>query len=173
MRNDVEAQLINGLDHAHVMEVQCLRLLRTATHVAGDEDVEALYWAHLLQSVEHERRIAQRLAAHGEQLRPAPIVPEPDLIATQTETPITLAATAYAFEHHEIAVYQLLRELARRADDEQTATVAEELLEEEQAAAELVASTFDRAIGTALGEPATSALRAPQAFVAAMLGVSS
>jgi hypothetical protein len=66
--------------------------------------------------------------------------------------------TAFAFEHLEIAVYRMLARLAQRAGDAETAAVAARILEQEEAAAELVAATFDRALERTLGEPAESPL---------------
>lgn len=150
MTTAVKAQLVSGLSHAHAMEVNGLRLLRAAVHVVGDDDVAAIYHANLLQSAEHERRVAERLAAHGEPLPALPEIPGADPPAPGSETPTTLAATAYAFASHEVAVYRLLRELAQRAGDAETAAVAEEILEQEEIAAALIASTFDRAVDATL-----------------------
>lgn len=151
MTTAMEAQLVSGLSHAHAMEVNGLRLLRAAVRVTGDDDVAAIYHAHLLQTTEHERRVAERLAAHGEPLPALPEVVATYPLTPDSETPTTLAATAYAFESHEVAVYRLLRELARRAGDAETVIVLEEILEQEEIAAARVAATFDRAVDAALG----------------------
>jgi hypothetical protein len=74
------------------------------------------------------------------------------------DTPMRLATTAFAFENAEIATYHLIEDLARRAGDQETAAVAERILQEEEAAAELVAGTFDRTLDLVLGEPANSRL---------------
>ena len=46
-----------------------------------------------------------------------------------------LAIQAYAFEHLEIASYRMLRVVAERAGDQETARVAEQILAQEQEAA--------------------------------------
>ena len=150
---DVKDQLVIALRHAHDMEVLGLRLLRAATSVAGDGEIAAIYDAHLLETVEHERRIAERLAAHDRPLPSAPVPLDAEVIAPRSETPITLAATAYAFECHEVATYRLLCDLARRAGDRETIAAAQEILEQEQRTVALVAGTFERAVDVALGEP--------------------
>ncbi len=74
------------------------------------------------------------------------------------DTPVKLATAAFAFEGFEIASYRLLCRLADRAGDSETEAVAERILEQEEAGAELVAGTFDRALEIALGEAGTSPL---------------
>jgi ferritin-like metal-binding protein YciE len=150
MSTDVETQLVRSLSHAHVIEVQGLRLLRAAVRVAGADDIASVYRTHLAQTAEHERRIAERLAAHGEEMPDVPDPGEPEPLGPAAETPTTLAATAYALESHEIAVYRLLRGLAWRAGDAETVLVAERILEQEEIAAALVASTFERALDASL-----------------------
>ena len=71
--------------------------------------------------------------------------------AAQPDTPAKLAGFAYAFEHLEIAAYELLRRVAERAGDEETVAVAERILAEERRAAEQVAGTWDAAMDAVLG----------------------
>jgi hypothetical protein len=52
----------------------------------------------------------------------------------------------------------MLRTLAERAGDRETTAVAERILEQEEAAAELVAGTFDRALEHTVGEEPVSPL---------------
>jgi ferritin-like metal-binding protein YciE len=70
------------------------------------------------------------------------------------ETPIRLATAAFSFENLEIAAYSLICGLARRMNDSETLRTAEHILEEEEAAAERIAGTFERTIVLALGDPA-------------------
>jgi len=65
-------------------------------------------------------------------------------------TAAELAITAYTLENLEIGVYHALRGLARRLHDHGTEVVAQQILEQEEDAAELVASRIDRAqlVGT-------------------------
>jgi ferritin-like metal-binding protein YciE len=158
-------QLTKYLTNAHAMETQSIQLLEKGSAIAGDEEIARIYSAHLMQSQEHERYIRERLQARG--ATPSKLK---DLAskggalgigvaaAAAPDTPITLAATAFAFENLEIAAYRLLHSLAERAEDGQTASVVEQILEQEEAAAELVAGTFDRALEVSLGEPAVSPL---------------
>ena len=74
------------------------------------------------------------------------------------DTPVKLATAAFAFESLEVASYRFLRGLAERVGDNETVAVVERILEQEEAAVELVAGTFDRALELTLGEPPTSPL---------------
>jgi ferritin-like metal-binding protein YciE len=71
---------------------------------------------------------------------------------------VKLATTAFAFENFEVASYRILRHVAERAEDQETVSVVDRILEQEEAAAELVAGTLDRALEVALGDPAESPL---------------
>jgi ferritin-like metal-binding protein YciE len=73
-------------------------------------------------------------------------------LKAQTDTPAKLAAFAYAFEHLEIAAYELLKRVANRTDDEETVSVADEILFDERAAAARVHSLFDQALEASLQE---------------------
>jgi ferritin-like metal-binding protein YciE len=155
----VDKELTRSLKRAHALETQALALLDKGATMAGDEEVGAIYRAHLLQTKEHERFVADRLRARGE--RPSKALDAAmhtgalglgALTKAVPDTPVQLAMTAFAFEHLEIAAYRMVAALARRAGDGETAAVAERILEQEEAAAELVAGTFDRALERTLGD---------------------
>ena len=56
----------------------------------------------------------------------------------------------YAFEHLEIGAYEQLTRVARRAGDGETALVADQILPDERAAAEMLYGTFDAALDASL-----------------------
>jgi ferritin-like metal-binding protein YciE len=70
----------------------------------------------------------------------------------QVDAPVKLAAFAYAFEHLEVASYELLGRLAARAGDEDTVSASQAILLEERAAAARIHSQFDRALDASLEE---------------------
>jgi hypothetical protein len=107
--------------------------------------------------------VAERLEAHGES--PSKLKD----VAMQAgalglgltaqaapDTPVRLATVAFSFENLEIAAYRLLADLARRANDTETLAVIERILEQEEAAAQLVAGCFERVIQLTLGEAPTA-----------------
>jgi ferritin-like metal-binding protein YciE len=161
----IDEQLTAALTQAHAIEKQAIQLLQKAPKLAGDPDIGAVYRAHLLQTEEHERYLSERLQARGsgpskaqDLAMQAAALGLGTALQALPNTPIRLATVAFAFENLEIATYRLIRQLAERAGDGETVAVAERILEQEEAAAELVAGTFDRALEVTLGENPSSPL---------------
>jgi ferritin-like metal-binding protein YciE len=160
-----ESELVKYLSEAHAMEKQALALLSRGAEIVGDEEVAGIFRAHELQTKEHVRYVAERLEAHGESPSRLKDVAMHagglglGMIAQAVpDTPIRLATVAFAFENLEIAAYQVLRDIAGRAGDAETSEVIDRILEQEEAAAELVAGAIPRVVELALGEPANSPL---------------
>ncbi len=156
MAADIKHELIAHLTTAQAIERQGMGLMRAAIELSGDEQIAGIYRAHWEESEDHERCLADRLAQCGGTGQAADD-PGGELAALEIRfpspaSPATLAAAAYAFENLEIAAYQLLRTIAQRAGDQETLAVADRILEQEEAAAELVAGTFDRALEVSIGE---------------------
>jgi ferritin-like metal-binding protein YciE len=133
--------------------------------MVDDEEIGRIFRAHRLQTQEHERQVSLRLEAHGEspsKLKDVAMQAGALGIGISAmalpETTLRLATVAYAFENLEIAAYGIIRRLAERAGDAETVSVVDRILEEEEAAAELVRGTFDRVVELSLGEPTTSPL---------------
>ena len=163
MASNAREELVKGLTEAHALEAQATTLLEQGSSVVGDEEIAAIYRAHLMQTKEHQRYVGERLEALGsspsklkDTAMKAGALGIGVIAAASPKTPMRLATVAFAFENLEIATYRLLRELAQRADDQDTVAVIDRILEQEEAAAELVAGTFDRSLELTLGEEATS-----------------
>jgi ferritin-like metal-binding protein YciE len=156
---DIEKDLVKYLRDAHSLEGQALQLLETGPQIAEFETLAEVFREHLEQTREHQRLIEERLEAHS--ARPSRFQSGAMRVGAlnigtffkaQPDTPAKLAGFAYAFEALETGAYELLTRTARRAGDEQTASVAERILAEERTAAERVASTWDEAAELALAE---------------------
>jgi ferritin-like metal-binding protein YciE len=165
MSDHVEQQLVKELVNAHAIEKQALQLLDKGSQMVDDEGVGRIFRAHRLQTEEHERQVAERIQAHGEspsKLKDAAMQAGALGIGMTAmalpDTSLRLVTMAYAFENLEIATYGIIRRLADRAGDTETVSAVDRILEEEEAAAELVRGTFDRIVELTLGEPATSPL---------------
>ncbi len=159
MAANIESELHSHLIAVEVIERQSLGLLQAGIEHAGDARIARIYRDHRRQTEAHARFLASRIAAGGGV--GAGGVEMGGLAAIEVRLPVrpnleTLAAATYAHENLEIAAYHLLQGVAQRADDQPTVATVEQILEEEEAAAEAVASMFDRAIEVSLGEPGRS-----------------
>jgi ferritin-like metal-binding protein YciE len=154
---DLEEQLNKYLADAHAIEKQAIGLLERGPDIAGEDRLAQLLSEHLQETRGHERLVRERLEARGAE--PSAIKDAAlragslnwgAFFAAQPDTPAKLAGFAYAFEHLEIAAYELLRRVAQRAGDNETVEVSERILAEERAAAEKVADLWDSALDASL-----------------------
>lgn len=148
----LDRALIQYLTEAHALERVGLRVLDEGCRVECDELTADIYRAHHQQTLGHLRLIDERLTAHD--VSPAPATNAAVRVAAlQIEfdpgascTPAELAICAYTLENLEIGVYHALRGVARRLHDHDTELIAQQILEQEEDAAELVASRIERAL---------------------------
>jgi ferritin-like metal-binding protein YciE len=157
--SDLAEQLNKYLADAHAIEQQAIALLGRGPKLAGASELAAAYESHLEETKYHAQLLEQRLQARDGKPN---ILKDAGLrlgalnwgafFAAQPDTPAKLAGFAYAFEHLEIASYELLRRTAERAGDAETVQVAERILGEERAAAEKLRSLFPQALDASLRE---------------------
>jgi ferritin-like metal-binding protein YciE len=155
--DDLREQVRKYLEDAHAIEAQAIQLLSKGPDLAGTSELASAYEEHLAQSREHEQLIDTRLASYGarpSRLKDAALrmgaLSWGMFFGAQPDTPAKLAAFSYAFEHLEIASYELLRRVAARAGDEQTQATADTILGDERAAAENIHRAFDSALDASL-----------------------
>src|SRR5919112_177872 len=153
----IEEELVSYLTDAHAIEAQALQLLQTGPAIAGFDQLAQVFRDHLEETREQQRLVEERLHAHG--AKPSRFqntgmriggLNVGGFFGAQPDTPVKLAGFAFAFEHLEIAGYELLRRVAERAGDADTVAVAERIADEERAAAERIAGTWDAAMDAAL-----------------------
>jgi ferritin-like metal-binding protein YciE len=154
---DLDEQLNVYLTDAHAIECQSLKLLETAVELAGPRDLSEAYRQHLDETEEHEQLITARLDARGG--RPSTIkdaalrlgaINLGGFFAAGPDTPAKLAVFAYAFEHLEVASYELLQRVAERAGDMETVEVAQRIVVQETDAARIVRALFSEALDVTL-----------------------
>jgi ferritin-like metal-binding protein YciE len=150
-------QLLSYLADAHALENQSIGLLEHGQKIAGAPELAELYATHLAQTREQQRLVEERMDAlggHPSKLKDAAMrvgsLNWAAFFAAHPDTPGKLAVFAYAFEHLEIAGYELLARTAVRADDPTTAELARRIALEERAAAEQIKTAFDRALDATL-----------------------
>jgi ferritin-like metal-binding protein YciE len=159
--DDLDDQVRKYLEDAHAIEVQAIQLLSKGPDLAGTSELAGVYEEHLAQSREHQQLVENRLQTYG--ARPSRVKDAAlrlgalnwgMFFGAQPDTPAKLAAFSYAFEHLEIAAYELLRRVAGRAGDEETQAMADTIMGDERAAADKIHSAFDNTLDATLEEVA-------------------
>ena len=157
--DDIGEQLNKYLADAHALENQARQLLSKGPSIAGDPELANLFEEHLSETEEHERLVEQRLTDRGgrtNSLKDAAMqlgaINWGGFFAAQPDTPGKLCAFAFAFEHLEIAGYELLKRVAERAADGHTIQMAESILAQERSAAGKLELALSRAVDASLAE---------------------
>jgi ferritin-like metal-binding protein YciE len=155
--DEMEAQLVKYLADARAIEAQAEQLLKRGRKIAGDEELAALYAAHLDETHGHQVRLEERLAAHGSSasaLKDAAMrvgaLNWGAFFQAQPDTPGKLWAFAYAFEHLELGGQEQLLHVARHAGDDETVRVIQGIIGEERAMAARLRASFDSAVEASL-----------------------
>jgi ferritin-like metal-binding protein YciE len=154
-----QQQLDRYLEDAHAIEGQAIALLERAPALAGTPELAHAYAEHLEQTREHERLISERLGERGaspSRLKDAALrigaLNWGAFFAAQPDTPAKLAAFAYAFEHLEIASYELLSHVAVAAGDAATEELCERIEAQERSAAKRLHGLLPEALDASLAE---------------------
>jgi ferritin-like metal-binding protein YciE len=146
-------QLVRYLVDAHSIEEQALTQLLAAPEVAEEERLARLFVEHLAETQRHESLVRERLSAHG--VDPSQVEDGAGKAGgygvalfgmVQPASPCKLTAHAFAYEHLELAAYELLSRAAMEAGDERTASVASEIGEQERSMSIRLAQSFDAAV---------------------------
>ena len=154
---DLHEQLTKCLIDAHSIEAQALSQLRTAPDIAGDPELSAIYREHLIETEGHERTTRRVLEAR----EGTPSHVRDTVMAIggkgfmlfarlQPDTPGTLHAHALSFEALELSSYELVGEVAERAEESFVVAAAERIAAEERAMMRRLEDTFDVAVDASL-----------------------
>jgi ferritin-like metal-binding protein YciE len=161
--DDLGRQLGKYLADAYAIESQALQLLEQGQVIAGEPGLEKVFSDHLEETRAQQAAVHARIEARGE--RPSRFksvllrvggVNLGGFFGAQPDTPAKLAGFAFAFEHIEVAAYEQLQRVARRAGDDETARIAQRIAGEERAAAAAIRARFDAAVETALSAQSLS-----------------
>jgi UDP-glucose 4-epimerase len=154
---DRDEQIVKYLADVHSIELQALAQLRAAPKIAGDERLCQAFEQHLVETEDQEERVRERLEALGG--KPSKLKDAAGaaggwgmaaFAASQPDTPGKLTMHAFSYEHMELAAYELLKRLAERAGDEETARMATDIAAEEGRMAERLEQSFDTAVEVSL-----------------------
>jgi ferritin-like metal-binding protein YciE len=147
--DDLGAQVDTYLADLHALEGQSKKLLEKGKEMDVPEALRAVLAQHLEETEGQLRKIERRLDDRG--ASPSAIKDATlrlgalnwgAFFGAQPDTPAKLAGFAYAVENLEIAAYELVLRVARRAGDQETVALAESILTEEKAAARAVAEQW-------------------------------
>lgn len=147
--DDLSDQVNTYLADVHALEGQSKQLLEKSKEMEVPEELRAALAHHLEETEGHLEKIERRLDDRGS--TPSGIKDAMlrlgalnwgGFFAAQPDTPAKLAGFAYAVENLEVAAYELLLRVARRAGDEETVALAESILSEEKTAAKAVADQW-------------------------------
>ena len=148
--NDLQTQLVKHIDEAHALEQTVSRMLDGLIRTTDDPELLDRLEHHKLETQRHEATMRRRLESHGAQ--PSMVRQAAGFLEALMKMPLDLvrgetagrnARDAYTTEHLEIASYELLRRVAQRAGDEETAHACVEILEQERAMAQFIEERWD------------------------------
>jgi ferritin-like metal-binding protein YciE len=150
---------VKHIDEAYAMEQGVLRMLDGMIRTTDDPQIKQDFQQHRRETERHASRLKERLEAHGDS--PSLVREAGGLIGalmkgvldvTRSEKAGRNARDAYATEHMEIASYQLLERVATRAGDEETAAVARQNRQDEEAMAHTIDQMWDKVVGLTFAE---------------------
>jgi ferritin-like metal-binding protein YciE len=154
--NDPQTQLVKYLTDVHSIEEQARIQMERAPELVEGALSES-FRRHLGETESQEQRVRRRLEAH--EASPSKLKDVAGkaggygmvlFARSQPDTPGKLAMHAFSYEHMEVAAYELLQIAAREAGDEETATMAAAIVDEEREMAGRIAAGWDEAVEQAL-----------------------
>jgi ferritin-like metal-binding protein YciE len=149
--DQLRTQLVKHIDEAHAMEQNVLRMLDGMISTTDDHEIRIALEHHKVETQEHSDLMERRLEAHG--ASPSLVKQAGGILGALAKLPLDLARgekagrnarDGFATEHMEIASYELLQRIARKAGDEETAEACKTIIAQEQAMADTIEANWDR-----------------------------
>ena len=157
--SQLEEQLVKHLDEAYAMELNVARMLDGMISTTDDPELVDALEHHKTQTQGHADRMKARLEAHD--ATPSGVKQVGGILQAMAKMPLDMvrgekagrnARDGFATEHMEIASYELLRRIAEKAGDDETARVAAEIIAEEKEMAKTIAANWDKVAELSLRE---------------------
>jgi ferritin-like metal-binding protein YciE len=153
-RSPFEEKLIDYIEDAHALEQHVKVALGAMIKAAPDvPELQQPLRHHVEETEQHLKRLEDRLAAYGKspsKVKDAGMMFGASglgmLTVLRKDNAGKVARDGYTAEHLEIAAYQLLERVAKRAGDEATAEVARLNRADEEAMARKIDESWDLAL---------------------------
>jgi ferritin-like metal-binding protein YciE len=159
MMGELEEKLVEYIDDAYAMEQSVLRMLDDMIATTKDPQLKRALERHKKETERQAERLKERLEAHGASPSMAKeaggmlgALMKSVVDMARSDKPGRVARDGFATEHMEIASYQMLERVARKAGDQQTAKVARQNREEEEAMARSIGSKWNKIVELSLKE---------------------
>jgi ferritin-like metal-binding protein YciE len=155
----VNDQLIKHLDEAHAMEQNVLRMLDGMISSTDDAEMRRELEQHKRVTEQQAERLEKRLEAH--EAAPSVIKEAGGILGALMKGAVDIARSdkagrnardGFATEHMEIASYELLERVAKRAGDSETAAVARQNRKEEREMARKISANWDKVVELTLSD---------------------
>jgi ferritin-like metal-binding protein YciE len=156
-------QLVKHIDEAYAMEQNVLRMLDGMIETTDDPEIKDELREHKLETERHAERMQQRLEANN--ATPSAVREAGGIAGALLKSVVDMARPekagrnardGYTTEHMEIASYQLLERIAKRAGDEETAEAARQNRADEEAMAKKLEAHWDKFADLSLREQGVS-----------------
>ena len=152
-------KLADYVEDAHAMEQNDLKMIDSMISTTDHPEVKQMLEEHRRETEEHERRMRERLDAMGRGTstrKQAQAVGAALLKGVgdraRGDKAGKNARDGYTAEHMEIAAYQLLERLAKKAGDDETAQAARQNRSDEEEMARRIDQSWDRTLDLTLEE---------------------
>ncbi|HXV04767.1 MAG TPA: DUF892 family protein [Solirubrobacterales bacterium] len=159
--HDLQERLNDHIKGAQAMEQNVKRMLDSMIGTTEDPQIKGDLEHHREETERHERLLRERLEARGEGtstvkevagIGGALLKGVGDMM--RSEKPVKNARDGYVTEHMEIAEYEMLERLAKRAGDDATAEVARRNCADERAMADKIEHNWDKFVDLMVREEA-------------------
>jgi ferritin-like metal-binding protein YciE len=155
----LEEKLVEYIDDAYAMEQNVLRMLDGMIGTTKDPEMKRALERHKKQTEKQAERLEECLREHD--ASPSKTKEAGGVMAAMMKGVVDMtrgdkagrnARDGYATEHMEIASYQMLERVARKAGDRRTAAVARQNREEEEAMARSINAKWNKIVDQSLRE---------------------